>query len=509
MHVAGPLFALVPVIIRLRIVRGPAASGQRCKGGPNVRFKLAFALALIFVIGTSRPARAACGKLPQVLVLLDRSGSMKEMIGKLTKWEIALASMKTLAPFVTGKMELGLMLFPRWPVVNKCTTGQVNVTDRAQQHPRDPVAAGRGGPRQRQHPLVQHPQRRPRLPRDDQAGGRSQYVILVTDGKETCSPHYPAVATGPLLGDGVRTYVVGFGANADPISLDAAAVAGGTGNYYQANDLPQLQTVLQSITTTIANCCGNGFLDPGESCDPGIAAGLGSCPKSAADCDDGNPATVDALVGSGCDAACTHQPLAPHGDAGVGGPDDGGPGSGIADGGAGTPSGDGKTTKARRRRWRAAATASSIPARSATRPSPPVSRERVRPAVKTATHAPSGWSTTSAAPAASTTTSPPGRLPTDAVRRRPRRTPIPTVRPPAAPTGRPTASTSVSKSAAPQDSTVSRAPASKPPPTSGRPEESNPVAPAQTAGRPRTGCGLPSSWCSLSLCEKRPIKSID
>ncbi|HEX3697283.1 MAG TPA: hypothetical protein VH374_18055 [Polyangia bacterium] len=53
--------------------------------------------------------------------------------------------------------------------------------------------------------------------------------------------------------------------------------------------------------------CGNGLLDPGEMCDPAIAAPqAGACPPS---CDDGNPCTADQRNGTGCQATCTHTPI--------------------------------------------------------------------------------------------------------------------------------------------------------------------------------------------------------
>ena len=53
--------------------------------------------------------------------------------------------------------------------------------------------------------------------------------------------------------------------------------------------------------------CGNGTLDPGESCDTGIASGMpGACPVA---CDDGNPCTADHLAGAGCLAECAHDPI--------------------------------------------------------------------------------------------------------------------------------------------------------------------------------------------------------
>ena len=53
--------------------------------------------------------------------------------------------------------------------------------------------------------------------------------------------------------------------------------------------------------------CGNGVLDPGEMCDPGIGAyQAGACPPG---CDDGNPCTTDQRSGSGCQATCVHTPI--------------------------------------------------------------------------------------------------------------------------------------------------------------------------------------------------------
>jgi len=50
--------------------------------------------------------------------------------------------------------------------------------------------------------------------------------------------------------------------------------------------------------------CGNGILEPGELCDPGITAGAGACPAS---CDDGVACTTDTLMNPGsCQASCAH-----------------------------------------------------------------------------------------------------------------------------------------------------------------------------------------------------------
>ncbi|HEY0250769.1 MAG TPA: hypothetical protein VGC41_04550 [Kofleriaceae bacterium] len=49
--------------------------------------------------------------------------------------------------------------------------------------------------------------------------------------------------------------------------------------------------------------CGNGVLDPGEACDPGISGREGACPT---DCNDSDPCTTDTLAGADCQITCTH-----------------------------------------------------------------------------------------------------------------------------------------------------------------------------------------------------------
>jgi hypothetical protein len=54
--------------------------------------------------------------------------------------------------------------------------------------------------------------------------------------------------------------------------------------------------------------CGNGHVDPGETCDTAIARGQpGACPPAT--CDDLLACTHDQHSGSGCTATCDHQPI--------------------------------------------------------------------------------------------------------------------------------------------------------------------------------------------------------
>ena len=62
-----------------------------------------------------------------------------------------------------------------------------------------------------------------------------------------------------------------------------------------------------TTTTTTPSLCGNGVIDPGETCDTGIPAGPGACPTS---CNDGDTCTTDTLSNPGtCTATCTTTPV--------------------------------------------------------------------------------------------------------------------------------------------------------------------------------------------------------
>lgn len=62
--------------------------------------------------------------------------------------------------------------------------------------------------------------------------------------------------------------------------------------------------------TTDSDCtaaCGNGVVEAGERCDPGIASGPGACPVA---CNDDNTCTSDTLVEAGsCQARCVATPI--------------------------------------------------------------------------------------------------------------------------------------------------------------------------------------------------------
>jgi hypothetical protein len=259
-------------------------------------------------LASNRAQAGVCGPTPDVLLLQDRSGTMKELVGGTSKWNIAMNAIQDLTTSYQGQINFGLMLFPRWPHVSNCSSGKINVS----------VGANTSGSINNvisaTFPLGDTPLAltldEARTYLQQNASGTPQYVILITDGKETCSPDEPGsagyntsmLAAGRLLSNGVKTYVVGFGTLIDPGALTATAQAGGTGSYFQADDLGQLKSALNEIAAQLT-CCGDGVLNAGEICDTRIPAGqFGACPTY---CNDGNPCTEDLLIGSGCNTACS------------------------------------------------------------------------------------------------------------------------------------------------------------------------------------------------------------
>jgi len=145
-------------------------------------------------------------------------------------------------------------------------------------------------------------------------------VVCTADCKFTCGDGVVEGDLGELCDDGITS-----GEGACPSSCDDGAactsdVATGTGCQAACQHAPITEPANGdgccpegANPTNDDDCapgCGNGVVDPGETCDTGIATGPGSCPTS---CDDQLACTTDAPTGSACTAACTHTPITqPH-----------------------------------------------------------------------------------------------------------------------------------------------------------------------------------------------------
>ena len=319
------------------------------------------------------PARASqkCGEIPTVLLLQDRSGSMKELVAGKTKWEIAKTSLVSLTKQFSSQLAIGLLLYPQWPEKFACTTGKVNVTPTVNNLSALTTALNSTYPSGNT----------PITASLDAAGAylaglssKVHHVILVTDGKETClTPSASLTQSGSCqwksgtnfrkcgdcgwqfcLSSSVWSSVCAAKPEIHPCpggqtcassALCQGTITGSTtpkqamaklatqgvmghvigfGANVDTKVLKDLAvaggtvnysfaanpTQLQAALTKVAaaiSCCGNGQLDKGELCDKKIPAGQAGACPKT--CNDGKPCTSDKLSGADCSVTCQYTPI--------------------------------------------------------------------------------------------------------------------------------------------------------------------------------------------------------
>jgi hypothetical protein len=87
---------------------------------------------------------------------------------------------------------------------------------------------------------------------------RANFVMLVTDGEENCGGN-PVTESQNLSNLGIKTFVVGFGAEVNATTLSNIAINGGTARntmprYYQADDPASLGAAFQQIAQGAIGC---------------------------------------------------------------------------------------------------------------------------------------------------------------------------------------------------------------------------------------------------------------
>ena len=196
---------------------------------------------------------------PNVLIVLDKSGSMDNNIGNMTKFEIAQGAIATLLTNYGATVRFGLSLYPS---NSGCGNGLIDVpidvgTEVAINTAINVVAtAGPNGSTPIGDSLDSY-----RSYVGLQDAGRQNFILLITDGEETCGGD-GETAAGALFAQAppVRTFVVGFGSGVDPDSLNAMAVAGDTALangppfYYQADNAADLNMALDDIGGAVLSC---------------------------------------------------------------------------------------------------------------------------------------------------------------------------------------------------------------------------------------------------------------
>jgi hypothetical protein len=233
--------------------------------------------------GCEGVAFAAMPIVPNMMIVLDKSGSMTEDLegdcprldnsndcvyppdngtkdnpaydGPPDKWAVATDAMSAVLDSHGSKVRFGLVTFAS---NSSCGTGHVRVDTgpntkamiQSVMNTTSPIGATPIGATL--NALVGY------NGLDD--GNRTNYVLLVTDGQDTCGGNASGAA-GNLYDQNprVKTFVVGFGGGVNAGELNQTAVEGhtdrpGATKYYQADDATELQNALDTILGSVLSC---------------------------------------------------------------------------------------------------------------------------------------------------------------------------------------------------------------------------------------------------------------
>ena len=230
-------------------------------------FLLALTAAALALAALPADARAqTCGGVPpNMLIVQDLSGSMDDTVGSTTKWAAAKAAVKTMTDkYAAGGIRFGLELFADPDQSDYCTATKIHVGVA------DNNAAAIQSKMNGESPWSSTPLKGALDTANGYAGlkdaTRPNYVLLITDGQETCAMAANGVdydttaciqSIKNLRASNIKTFVVGFGSGVDAGVLNSAATEGGTAKaaspyYYQADNQADLQTALDTIAAIVA-----------------------------------------------------------------------------------------------------------------------------------------------------------------------------------------------------------------------------------------------------------------
>jgi hypothetical protein len=224
-------------------------SGEACIGGTCVE-------------GCGGELYSADSVPPNLLIVLDRSGSMNDEIGGDSKWNIARNAIYNFFSTYAGQIRFGLSLYPGTDQScdqgMTCGPGFLTVPIGPGTEPaieaylmgagtcsfRTPTAEELGI-------LIDYPGLEDTM--------RANYILLITDGMANCEDPVPVVTALRNQMPEIKTFVVGFGGEVDPQQLTDMAVAGGTERagtpaYYQADDAASLRNAFATIAGSVLSC---------------------------------------------------------------------------------------------------------------------------------------------------------------------------------------------------------------------------------------------------------------
>jgi len=212
-------------------------------------------------VGCSQPA--ALTSVPSnLLVLVDRSASMNQRFGATnSRWDALHTALVDVATRYQTNVRFGVALYPGMDqgcnVGGNCQQGHVFAELPATPGDIDQTMANAkrcsnfGTPTDAAlGALVDY------QPLHDDL--HANYVLLVTDGKSSCSDPSSSASVLQMQTSDIRTFVLGFGANVDHAELASTAAAGKTAlpslPYYQVDDETALATALSSVASRARSC---------------------------------------------------------------------------------------------------------------------------------------------------------------------------------------------------------------------------------------------------------------
>ncbi|HEY5920164.1 MAG TPA: VWA domain-containing protein [Kofleriaceae bacterium] len=210
---------------------------------------------------------------PNLLLVLDRSCSMRQIpaTATMSKWQIAVDSIKQVITSYANDIRWGLTLFPdktlaectqqdfafpladgNGPGIQALLTNALVATDPL--YPRDPCVTNidTGLTQAATDPALSDP-------------ARQSYLMLITDGAQSngCTAGGgdagAEMAVQQLFSHGIKTFVIGFGGAVDAVQLNKMAVAGGTPQsgttkYFRADTAGELDMAFASIADQVIGC---------------------------------------------------------------------------------------------------------------------------------------------------------------------------------------------------------------------------------------------------------------
>ncbi len=192
-----------------------------------------------------------------LLLVVDKSGSMKDSIGGQQKWAVMRGALQSTLTSNAQSINFGLMLYP---ANDSCSAGNV-LSAIAPANTAAVSSALQGVNPEGGTPTHTTLQSALSYYQGISVNSSGRYVLLATDGEPNCrnandpssgSALESIAAVAALKSAGIPTFVLGFGDGVNALTLQAMAVAGGQNQYYAANSPAQLQVALDSIADQLA-----------------------------------------------------------------------------------------------------------------------------------------------------------------------------------------------------------------------------------------------------------------